>query len=144
MLVQVDQRWRWTGSLAGSDRLKELIADRLGESAGEERRLVELLALGEPLSMSLIEALGLSAELSTAELHGLVTVQEGSDGDGPAVHLVHPIYGEVLRGEISPLRRAPTGRRSFARPSISAGRPATPCSLRSGRSAAMSTSTRRS
>ena len=33
VLVQVDQQWRWTGSLAGSDRLKELIAERLGESA---------------------------------------------------------------------------------------------------------------
>ena len=104
VLVQVGPRWRWTSSLTGSDRLKELIADRLGESAGEERRLVELLAIGEPLSMSLIEALGLSAELSTAEQHGLVTMPEASDGDGPAVHLVHPIYGEVLRTEISPLR----------------------------------------
>ena len=36
---------------------------------------MELLAIGEPLSMSLIEALGLSAELSTAEGHGLVAVQ---------------------------------------------------------------------
>jgi len=104
VLVQVDQRWRWTGSLAGSDRLQELIAGRLRESAGEERRLVELLAIGEPLSMSLIEVLGLGAELSTADLHGLVTVQEASEGDGPAVHLVHPLYGEVLRGEISPVR----------------------------------------
>ena len=104
VLVQVGQRWRWTGSLAGSDRLQELIAERLGESAGEERRLVELLAIGEPLSMSLIEALGLSTELSTAELHGLVAVQGGSEGDGPAVHLVHPLYGEVLRGEIRPVR----------------------------------------
>ena len=105
VLVQVDQQWRWTGSLAGSDRLKELIAERLGESAGEERRLVELLAIGEPLSTSLIEELGLGPELLTAELHGLVTVKEGTEGDGPAaVHLVHPLYGEVLRGEIRPVR----------------------------------------
>jgi DNA-binding CsgD family transcriptional regulator len=104
VLVQEDQRWRWTGSLAGSERLKELIAERLRESAGEERRLVELLAIGEPLSMSLIEALGLGPELSTADLHGLVALQEGSEADGPAVHLVHPLYGEVLRGEISPVR----------------------------------------
>ena len=105
VLVQVDQRWRWTGSLAGSDRLKELIAERLGESAGEERRLVELLAIGEPLSMSFIEELGLTPELLTAERHGLVSVEEGTEGDGPAaVHLVHPLYGEVLRGEIRPVR----------------------------------------
>ncbi|MGH9234212.1 MAG: LuxR C-terminal-related transcriptional regulator [Acidimicrobiales bacterium] len=103
VLVQEDQRWRWTGSLAGSERLKELIAERLREGAGEERRLVELLAIGEPLSMSLIEALGLGPQLSTADLHGLVALQEGSEADGPAVHLVHPLYGEVLRGEISPV-----------------------------------------
>jgi DNA-binding CsgD family transcriptional regulator len=105
VLVQVDQRWRWNGSLTGSDRLKELIADRLEASAGEERRLVELLAIGEPLSMSLIEELGLRPELLTAESHGLVAVMESTDGDGPAaVHLVHPLYGEVLRGEIRPGR----------------------------------------
>ena len=75
VLVQEAQRWRWTGSLTGSDRLQELIAERLSESTGDERRLVELLAIGEPLSTTLIEAMGLSAELSTAERHGLVAVQ---------------------------------------------------------------------
>ena len=103
VLVRVGQQWRWTGSLAGRDRLNELIAERLGESAGEDRRLVELLAIGEPLSMSIIEELGLSPELSTAERRGLVAVQAGTEDDA-AVHLVHPLYGEVLRGEIPPVR----------------------------------------
>ena len=55
--------------------------------------------------MSLIEELGLGPELLTAESHGLVAVEEGTEGDGPAAaHLVHPLYGEVLRGEIRPVR----------------------------------------
>jgi DNA-binding NarL/FixJ family response regulator len=120
VLVQEDRRWRWTGSLAGSDRLHELIAERLRESAEEERRLVELLAIGEPLSMSLIEALGLGPQLSTADRHGLVALQEGGAADGPAVHLVHPLYGEVLRGEISPVR-ARAHRSALVRAALSLG-----------------------
>lgn len=104
VLVRVGQRWCWVGSLARSDRLKEVIAERLGSSAGEERRLAEILAIGEPLSVSIIDVLGLGSQLPSAELHGLVTVHEPNDFDDPVVHLVHPFYGEVLRAEIPPVR----------------------------------------
>jgi len=80
--------WSLDGPVPLSPRLIELIEAHLATVPDEERRVLELLAFGEPLDMAASEA-----------LDGLVTVS--SDG----LRLAHPLYGEVLRAQCPPLRK---------------------------------------
>ncbi|MFJ5990648.1 LuxR C-terminal-related transcriptional regulator [Lentzea sp. NPDC092896] len=80
--------WSLDGPLPLSPRLVELIEAHLAEVPAEERRVLELLAFGEPLDLAASEA-----------LDGLVTVTD----DG--LRLAHPLYGEVLRAQCPPLRK---------------------------------------
>ncbi|WP_439663765.1 LuxR C-terminal-related transcriptional regulator [Lentzea sp. HUAS TT2] len=80
--------WSLDGPLPLSARLVELIEAHLAAVPAEERRVLELLAFGEPLDLAASEA-----------LDGLVTVT--SDG----LRLAHPLYGEVLRAQCPPLRK---------------------------------------
>ncbi|MET9227462.1 LuxR C-terminal-related transcriptional regulator [Lentzea sp. NPDC003310] len=80
--------WSLDGPLPLSPRLVELIEAHLAAVPAEERRVLELLAFGEPLDLAASEA-----------LDGLVTVTD----DG--LRLAHPLYGEVLRAQCPPLRK---------------------------------------
>ncbi|HEX8866464.1 MAG TPA: helix-turn-helix transcriptional regulator [Lentzea sp.] len=80
--------WSLDGPVPLSPRLVELIEAHLAAVPDEERRVLELLAFGEPLDLPASEA-----------LDGLVAVT--SDG----LRLAHPLYGEVLRAQCPPLRK---------------------------------------
>ncbi|SES04503.1 DNA-binding response regulator, NarL/FixJ family, contains REC and HTH domains [Lentzea albida] len=80
--------WSLDGPLPLSPRLVELIEAHLAAVPADERRVLELLAFGEPLDLAASEA-----------LDGLVTVTD----DG--LRLAHPLYGEVLRAQCPPLRK---------------------------------------
>lgn len=86
--VSHDGMWSLDGPLPLSPRLVELIETHLAAVPAEERRVLELLAFGEPLDLAASES-----------LDGLVTVS--SDG----LRLAHPLYGEVLRARCPPLRK---------------------------------------
>jgi len=95
--------WRWQGNLAGHTRLRELVSERLGHSDGGERRVLESIALGEPLPVEVVAGLAPRGVLAGLEDRGLVTVERAAPGD-PAhtVSLGHPLYAEVLRAELPP------------------------------------------
>ncbi|MFD4676559.1 LuxR C-terminal-related transcriptional regulator [Lentzea sp. NPDC058450] len=80
--------WSLDGPLPLSPRLVELIEAHLAAVPAEERRVLELLAFGEPLDLAASEA-----------LDGLVTVTD------EGLRLAHPLYGEVLRAQCPPLRK---------------------------------------
>jgi DNA-binding NarL/FixJ family response regulator len=86
--VSHDGMWSLDGPLPLSPRLVELIEAHLAAVPADERRVLELLAFGEPLDLAPSEA-----------LDGLVTVS--ADG----LRLAHPLYGEVLRAQCPPLRK---------------------------------------
>jgi DNA-binding CsgD family transcriptional regulator len=95
VLVRDDGTWGWKGKLAGSDRLVSLIGDHMSQARGDERRIVEMVALGEPIPLDVIGQLAATSALITAEAHGFVVAD---DAASPAVvRLAHPLYGEVLR-----------------------------------------------
>ena len=78
----------------------------------DERHVIELLALGEPLRLQeLVSLAGLEATTSV-EAHGIIRL----DGASPAstVQLAHPLYGDVVRSSM-PLIRAAQTRRELAR-----------------------------
>ncbi len=103
VLAREEGLWRWRGPRVTGFGLRELIEGRLARLAPDARYLLELLALGEPVELSLLEKLGPKSALEVADSMGLVpTLQLGRRTQ---VRLSHPLYAEVLRAGTSPLRR---------------------------------------
>jgi DNA-binding CsgD family transcriptional regulator/tetratricopeptide (TPR) repeat protein len=101
--------WRLTKRLASSPRLIELVQARLIDLDQVERELLELLALGEPLPWEIVGQFAQPAMVDRLERHGLVqTVQQRNVLQ---VGLAHPLYGEVLRGQLTALGRMAASRR---------------------------------
>ena len=49
--------WRWTGSIEPGVRLGEIVASRLGRLTDDQLDALELVALGEPIGLTLLERL---------------------------------------------------------------------------------------
>lgn len=89
------------GARAGRTRLVELVSDRIGASGSAERRLLEMVALGEPLPTAMVARLAPHELLVRLESQGLLATEQQSQRDrGPEVRLAHPLYSEVLRAEL--------------------------------------------
>lgn len=102
--------WALAGSLAASPRLQDLIGLRLRGLAGDEREALELVALSEPIELSLLSGLVPLEVAERLEARGLV---EATAGGGPGagsggleVRLAHPLYGEMVRASLTPMRLA--------------------------------------
>jgi DNA-binding CsgD family transcriptional regulator len=95
LLVGAEGPWRWNGPLAASPRLVEIVDARLGELSVEEHKVLELVAIGEPLELRLLERISLPETLEALERRGLLALRR----DRRRLHVVlaHPVYGEVLR-----------------------------------------------
>jgi DNA-binding NarL/FixJ family response regulator len=94
-LRQVAGVWRWTGQLALSPGLIELVSARIGQLPDGQKDVVEVLALGEPLGVPLLTQLTSAVAVEQAEARGLVEVYP--DGRRLQARLAHPLYGEVQR-----------------------------------------------
>ena len=90
--------------MTAAPRLVELVETRLGRLDPGERDLLELLAFGEPLGMAVERMVGASV-LAAAERKGLLSVEQA--GRRVEVRPAHPLYGEVVREQVSPLRVPP-------------------------------------
>jgi DNA-binding CsgD family transcriptional regulator len=97
-LVHAPGFWRMDGPPVANASLVELVGRRMAQLTTEGRELVELLALGEPLTISEITGLSSDATLVAAEADGLVAL------GGTEVRLAHPLYGEAVRATLPPLR----------------------------------------
>ncbi|HEX4008644.1 MAG TPA: helix-turn-helix transcriptional regulator [Solirubrobacteraceae bacterium] len=102
ILTQVSGMWRLLNRAPVSASLAEIISARLAGVAAAERRLLELLALGEPLRLGeSLELIG-AEPLKAAEGRELITI------DGPVpdaeVRLAHPLYGEVIGSALGSLQ----------------------------------------
>jgi DNA-binding NarL/FixJ family response regulator len=101
-LSRAGELWRMQAPAPISASLFELVSARLGDLAGAEREVLELLALGEPLRLDeLTELVGLAA-VGECESRGLIVI-EGLPPQGEA-RLAHPLYGEAIRAGLRSLR----------------------------------------
>lgn len=108
-LADVRGLWRLAADRpAVSATLAELVGARMAALGDDERRLLELLAIGEPLRAPELAALAGEPALLAVEARGLVAA-----GAGDEVRLSHPLYGETLQAGIGPLR-ARAARRELA------------------------------
>lgn len=87
--------WSLHEPVTAPGRLVELVASRLAGLAPETIAVIELLAIGEPLSVSMLEKLADSDGLEEAEAQGFALVER--DGRRIDARLAHPIYGEAVR-----------------------------------------------
>ncbi|MDQ1504821.1 MAG: hypothetical protein QOD57_2548, partial [Actinomycetota bacterium] len=101
-LVNQGGIWRLVAPLTPSDRLVELVETRLSGLTDPERWLLEVVALGEPLGSAELRSLADVSLAEALERHGLLGSRVS--GHRLEVHLAHPLYGEVLRTRLSPLR----------------------------------------
>lgn len=92
-----DGVWQWRGSLRGARRIHDLVEARLRACGAPARTVVELVACGEPIPLALLDS---EPGLDAAERAGLLEL----DHDRLVVRLAHPIYGEVLRANLGPIR----------------------------------------
>jgi DNA-binding CsgD family transcriptional regulator len=97
-----DGIWRLERPLAPSARLVEIVEARLGRLDDDERALVELVAYGEPLGQA--ELAGLSDPAVAEALERRALLASDVDGRRLAVHLAHPLYGDVVRARTPALR----------------------------------------
>ncbi|MDQ3107024.1 MAG: AAA family ATPase, partial [Actinomycetota bacterium] len=103
--------WRLRGAPVASGRLLELIDARLAALDANQRQALELVALGEPVPLAVLEACVGLAPLTILEEKGFLEVR--SDGNRSTAWLVHPLHGEVLRTSI-PTLRSRMARRTLA------------------------------
>ena len=82
-----------------SNSLRELIDERMGTLSDEERRGLELLALGEPLSIDEAAKLMGTQTLGELEAQRLAVVESAAAGDG-VVRVAHPLYGELITAQM--------------------------------------------
>jgi DNA-binding NarL/FixJ family response regulator len=94
--------WRLAGPLAPSKRLVELVESRLVGLGEEERRLLEVVALGEPLGTAELEVFGSRRLADRLERAGLLTSR--MDGRRLELRLAHSVYSDVLREQTPPVR----------------------------------------
>jgi DNA-binding CsgD family transcriptional regulator len=86
----------------------EIIQTRLGGLDEPDRRALDVLALGEPLEVDLLQVIETQSNLETLERRGLVRIEQ--DGRRLNARLAHPLYSEVLRERLSPLRSRASAR----------------------------------
>lgn len=95
----VDDRWAWDGRrVPVGSRLRELMASSLDDLSAEERTVLELLALSEPLPLDALEGVAPDAVAACQRLGLVVADLTGSTG---VLRLHHPMLGEVLRAELA-------------------------------------------
>ncbi|GAA4682330.1 LuxR C-terminal-related transcriptional regulator [Phytohabitans rumicis] len=87
--------WRWTGQFDLEPRLTDLIDARIGDLSDDVRGVVELVAFGEPIGLSMLIKATDEEAVESAEERGLIRVV--ASDRRRHVRLAHPLYGEVVR-----------------------------------------------
>ena len=93
--------WRWSGEMMPTRRLMDAVGVRLASVSPPGRRALELLALGEPLDVALLESLTDASATVEVDRAGFLSVE--GHATGLEARLAHPVYGEVLRAAMPPM-----------------------------------------
>jgi DNA-binding CsgD family transcriptional regulator len=101
-LREVAGIWMIVDELEPSDRLVDLIEARLAGLSHEERAVLEIVAVGEPLRVRELERLADVSIASSLETKALLSASR--HGPDVEIRLDHPLYGDVLRARMPSLR----------------------------------------
>ncbi len=117
-IVRVRGQWRWQGAIGAQQGVSDLVHARLAGLDPSEADAVRVLAFAEPLAMSILSRVVVPEVLAKLGQRALV-VPGGSESER-ALQLADPLYGEVLRAELSPLEEVDACRR-LAEAGLAAG-----------------------
>ncbi len=98
----IDGVWQWIGEPVVSPGLTELVGAQMGGLSESVSAVLDLLALGEPLAVSLLGRLVDPTAVEAAESERLVSITR--NGQILEARLAHPLYGEVRRARTGQLR----------------------------------------
>lgn len=94
-LMNAGGRWVWTGAPVVSPTLSELIDSHVGSVPDAVLDAVDLVAVSEPLDMSLLTRIVDTSAVEAAERLGLIRIVPARNGT--AARIGHPLYGEIRR-----------------------------------------------
>lgn len=94
--------WRLDGHLTASARLVEVVEAHLGELDDDERALLEVVALGEPIGSGELAALSDPSVAEALERRGLLVSR--LEGERLLVHIAPPLVGDVVRARTPAVR----------------------------------------
>ena len=100
-LVTEAEVWRWSGALVAS-HLMDLVGSSLGRLKPAERRVLDVLAAGEPLGQAELYRCAEPAAIDAVGRRGLVEFVE--DQRRHLVHISHPLYTEAIKASANPHR----------------------------------------
>jgi DNA-binding NarL/FixJ family response regulator len=106
-LLREAEVWRWRGSPVAS-HLMELVGSSIGRLKPEERRVLEVLAIGEPLGQTELYRCAEPSAIDAVERRGLVEFVK--DNRRRLVRLSHPLYTEAVKATANPHRDQQIGR----------------------------------
>jgi DNA-binding CsgD family transcriptional regulator len=93
--------WRWRGEVRAGTRLAELVDVRIDDAGAAGRSVLELVAVGAPLEIGLLEP-GELAALEALESRELV--RRRTDGRRRFADVAHPLHAEAVRARLAPTR----------------------------------------
>ncbi len=102
-LTRTEGVFWWSGEAEVSPRLEDLLGRRIDEADAAARPAIEVLAMGEPMRLSLLTGLTSVEAVERAVERGLLTVDQGPTGHW--VHFAHPMIAAVAARRLSPVRR---------------------------------------
>lgn len=103
-LTERGRLWSWTGEPVSSPTLIELIESRMGALPPPIAEVVDVLAVGEPLDITLLTRITDPAAIEDADARGLIAIDRPGTGTQPQARVAHPLYGEVRRARAAPTR----------------------------------------
>lgn len=119
-LVDLGGVWRLTGRLGATRQLERLVRARLAAAGPGTVAALELLALCEPVGLSLLTEVSSRAALEETEAAGLIEVSAA--GRRREVRLAHPLYAPTIRAGLSRARTERVLRDHIRRIGASGGR----------------------
>jgi DNA-binding CsgD family transcriptional regulator len=90
--------WRWVGDVRVGARLRELVEARLAGLDDDERAVVALLAVGDHVAQTVVEAACAPHAIATLQQRGFVVAER--DANAAVYRLDHPLFAEVVRGSL--------------------------------------------
>ena len=102
VLTELNGVWRLAGPLQPTASFEDLVAERLRGLDDEHHHAAELLAIAGEIALDTLAAAAGHDVLEELERHGLLTVR--TSGRRAGVSLAHPLFAEVLLGQLPALR----------------------------------------
>ena len=99
-LVERGGVWMWDGPINDAPAVADLVRTRLAGLSEAERRVVDVVALAEPIGLALLDSLSDPAAVRECEAKGILVTERG--GRRLEARLEHPLYADVVRDAMRP------------------------------------------